>query len=104
MKRDNFRRRPATPRARFVRERDCVRRKIFIIRRTSRLAETNSPGKIVQRILMFDDHPDSLRLILAPPANPQTYSDLKNRDILWDFILPGIVILVGVIAMLWLLL
>jgi hypothetical protein len=53
---------------------------------------------------MFDDHPDSLRLILGPSADPQPCPASGDRDILWDFILPGITILVGVITMLWLLL
>jgi hypothetical protein len=119
MKRNNFRLRPTTLSAHFVRdpdegdevnpmpflgERPGIQRRIFIVRRTSRLVETNGPARIVRRILMFDDHPDSLRLILGGSANRQAYRSSEDRNILWDFIVPGITILVGVIAMLWLLL
>jgi hypothetical protein len=88
----------------FPGERAYIPKKIFVLGRTSRLTGTNGPVKIVRRILMFDDHPDSLRLILGSSADPQPYSGSGNRDILWDFVLPGIAILVGVIAILWLLL
>jgi hypothetical protein len=119
MKRNNLWQRPAPLPGQFVREpnegdevnsvpflgeRAYVPRKLFIVRRTSRLTETNGPVKIVRRILVFDDHPDSLRLVLGNSAVPQAYPSSGDRDILWDFILPGIAILVGVIAMLWLLL
>lgn len=119
MKRNNFARRPAALPGRFIREpnesdevnsvpfpgeRAYIPKKIFILKRTSRLMETNGPVKIVRRILMFDDHPDSLRLILGPSADPRPYPGSGDRDILWDFILPGIAILVGVTAMLWFLL
>jgi hypothetical protein len=119
MKRNNFWQRPAPLPGQFIRkpnesdkvnsvaffgERPSIPKKIFVLRRTSRLTETNGPVKIVQRVLMFDDHPDSLRLILGPSADPRPYARSGDRDILWDFILPGIAILVGVIAMLWLLL
>jgi hypothetical protein len=119
MNRNNFRQRPTTPSASFVREPDekgelnsvpfpgeraHVSRKLFIVKRTSRLTETNGPVRTVRHILVFDDHPDSLRLILGPSASPQPFPGSGGRDILWDFILPGITILAGVIAMLWLLL
>jgi hypothetical protein len=38
-------------------------RKIFVIKKTSRLPSTNAAGKKIRRILIFDNHPDSLRLV-----------------------------------------
>src|SRR5258708_6863425 len=46
-------------------------RKIFVIKQASRLRATNTAGKQVQRILIFDDHPDSLRLVFGHRANSQ---------------------------------
>ena len=40
--------------------------KIFVIKQTSCLPSTGAaPGKKVQRILIYDDHPDSLRLVFG---------------------------------------
>src|SRR3954447_19132594 len=38
-------------------------RKIFVIKRASRLQTSTTQSTIIQRILIFDDHPDSLRLV-----------------------------------------
>jgi hypothetical protein len=43
-------------------------RRIFIVRQASRLSANDTQSKTIRRILVFDDHPDSLRLILGDYA------------------------------------
>jgi hypothetical protein len=71
------------------------------MKKTSHLRAANGPGKIIRRILVFDDHPDSLRLILGGPANRQAYRIARDRVSFRDFILPGMAILAALFAMLW---
>src|SRR5436853_1488278 len=64
-----------------TREGSRPRKKIFVIKQTSRLPSTSAPSGKIQRILIFDNHPDSLRLVherggrdldvdlLAPPRD-----------------------------------
>jgi hypothetical protein len=47
---------------------------------------------------MFDDHPDSLRIIFGPPANARTDDATGDGGNLREFILPGIAILVALTA------
>jgi hypothetical protein len=115
MKRRNFPQRPTTFPIQFVgehnennnrnsvlvvRERPCLPRTIFIMRKTSCLSATNGPVKSIRRILIFDDHPDSLRLIFGPPGR-RAYHTPGDRASWQDFILPGMAILAGLIAMFW---
>ena len=44
-------------------------RKIFVIKQVQRLPATTIPGKEIYRIMIFDYHPDSLRLVFARHAN-----------------------------------
>src|SRR4051812_10802747 len=44
-------------------------RRIFVVRQANRLSVNNAQGKTIRRILVFDDHPDSLRLILGDSAD-----------------------------------
>ena len=74
-----------------------LRRRIFVMKQTSLLPVTAGPATTVQHILMFDDHPDSLRIIFGPPANSRTDDDEGSS--LREFILPGIAILVALIVM-----
>src|SRR5947208_13800060 len=46
-------------------------KRIFVIRQAIQVPPTDSaPGKKVQHIVIFDDHPDSLRLVFGEPENP----------------------------------
>lgn len=116
MKRNNFPQRPTTFPTQFVREqnehsdrnavpsvreRPCLRRRIFVIKKTSRLPATTGPVKTIRRILIFDDHPDSLRLILGRPANRRAYRPTWDRASSRNLILPGMAILIALIAMFW---
>src|SRR5436305_2584731 len=52
-------------------------KRIFIIKQTMHLAPTNSAeGRNVQHILIFDDHPESLRLVFGS-TTPEV--DLSRR-------------------------
>jgi hypothetical protein len=41
-------------------------RRIFILKDGKQLPTTNATGRKIQRFLIFDDHPDSLRLVFGP--------------------------------------
>jgi hypothetical protein len=54
-------------------------RKIFVIRQAS-LPATNAGDNKIRRILIFDDHPDSLRLFLGDhSANPNAGAAVPQR-------------------------
>lgn len=85
-----------------ARNQSCVRtRRVFVFRKTSLLPTTNSQGKRIQRILIFDDHPDSLRLILGPPVKPPIRPAARERASARHFILPGLAIIGAFLAMVW---
>jgi hypothetical protein len=44
-------------------------RRIFVVRQASRPSANNTQSKTIRRILVFDDHPESLRLILGYSAD-----------------------------------
>ena len=44
--------------------------KIFVIKQSRRLRSTNGADKTIRSILIFDNHPDSLRLVFGRRANP----------------------------------
>ena len=69
------------------------------MKQTRLFAANNGPVKSVQHIVMFDDHPDSLRIIFGPPPNSQTDDATDDGGSLREFVLPGIAILVALTAM-----
>jgi hypothetical protein len=75
------------------------RKRIFAI--VSRPIPTGVEGKTIRRILIFDNHPDSLRLVF------ETGVDLNSDDAAWrrkrraSVICGSILIIVVVAAMLW---
>jgi hypothetical protein len=52
--------------------------KIFVIKQSRRLRSTNGADKTIRSILIFDNHPDSLRLVFGRRANP--YIDLSAPE------------------------
>jgi hypothetical protein len=83
-------------------------RKIFVIRQTIRpfdsrsgqdLHSTHAAGKTIRRILVFDDHPDSLRLVLGSRVRPQVNRSVPQRENWWDFIVASLLILTAMILM-----
>jgi len=75
-------------------------RKIFVIKKTSRLRSTNGADKKIRRILIFDNHPDSLRLVFGSRAPHGQLSDLQ-RTPSWVFALLWIVVVGLMMAMFW---
>jgi hypothetical protein len=74
------------------------------MKRMSLRPATDGSIKAIRRILVFDDHPDSLRLIFGRPANQGVYPTPGAHAGLQGFILPGMAILAALIAMGWLIL
>ena len=76
-------------------------RKIFVIKQARRLASTNGTEKKLRRILIFDDHPDSLRLVFGYRANshvdPSPSEDVNS----WELILVSILMMAALVGMFW---
>src|SRR5437868_6193645 len=76
-------------------------KRIFIIRQTTSFPPTSSgAGKNVQHILIFDDHPDSLRLVFGEPENPRVDRAVPRRLASW-VVLFSILTLGLLAAMFW---
>jgi hypothetical protein len=71
-------------------------KRIFVIRQGTK----SSAGKNVQQILIFDDHPDSMRLVFGVPANPRVDDPVPRRTTPW-VVFFSILTLGLWIAMLW---
>jgi hypothetical protein len=76
-------------------------KKIFVIKKTSRLSSTNAAGKKIRRILIFDNHPDSLRLVFG--RRPVSDVDLIRSTHVssWELILVSIVTVAGLVGIFW---
>ncbi len=74
-------------------------RRIFVIKRASRLPATNTEGKTIQRILIFDDHPDSLRLVFGRGAHPPVGRTAPQSARWWDLMLAWMLIIGALILM-----
>ena len=78
-------------------------KRIFAI--VSRSIPSDVKGKTIRRILLFDNHPDSLRLILKPGANLDSDDEAKfRRERRTAIICGSILIAMLVAAILWALL
>jgi len=76
-------------------------KRIFIIKQTINLAPTSSAeGRKVQHILIFDDHPESLRLVFGS-ATPEVDLPPPSGASSWYLVLLSIVIISLLIAILW---
>jgi len=75
--------------------------KIFVIEQTRRLPSRNAAAKKIRRILIFDNHPDSLRLVFGRHANPHVDLSLRQRASLWDLILVSMLTIGVLIGMFW---
>ena len=76
-------------------------RKIFVIKQARRLAPTNGTEKKLRRILIFDDHPDTLRLVFGRDASLHDDLSVSPRATSWDIILVSILALVAFVGMFW---
>ena len=84
--------------------------KIFVIKQTWRLLDsrsgqalpaTNGTRKQIRRILIFDDHPDSLRLVFGRRANPQIDLSVPQRVSSWELVVVSILTMGALIGMFW---
>jgi hypothetical protein len=91
----NFRRRFSLP------ERRGQTRKIFVLKKTSRLPSTSAADKKIRRILIFDNHPDSLRLVFGRRLLSDVDLIRSKRVSSWELIVVSMVTLVGLIGMFW---
>jgi hypothetical protein len=72
-----------------------------VIKQASRLPATNTAGKQIRRILIFDDHPDSLRLVFGRRANPQIDLSMPPRTLPWELVLISMLTMGALIGMFW---
>jgi hypothetical protein len=85
-----------------AREHGGVRvRKIFVIKKVQRLPATTVAGKKIQRILIFDNHPDSLRLVLGRRADSYLHLSDPGRTTSSGVALLWILVVVLMMAMFW---
>jgi hypothetical protein len=65
-------------------------RKIFVVKQTSHLPATNAaPAKTVRRILIFDNHPDSRRLVFGRRAASHVHLSDPQRTTSWGVAFSG---------------
>jgi len=85
-------------------------KKIFVIKEPSRpfdsrsgqpLPATNAARKKIQHILIFDDHPDSLRLVFGRRVNPQAHLSAPPPASSWKLILVSMLTVGALVAMFW---
>src|SRR6266403_5001827 len=76
-------------------------RKIFVIKQAGRLLSTNGTHKEIRRIVIFDNHPDSLRLVFGRRANPDVDLSVRRRATLRDLILVSMLTMGALIGMFW---
>jgi len=72
-----------------------------VIGQVRRLESTTGTYKSMRRILIFDDHPDSLRLVLEDSANP--HGDLSRQQGVnsWELLLVSILAMGALLGMFW---
>jgi hypothetical protein len=76
-------------------------RKIFVIKQTSRLSSTNAANRKIRRVLIFDNHPESLRLVFGKRANPHVDLSVPQRVSSRELVLVSVLGLGLFIAMFW---
>jgi hypothetical protein len=83
---------------------------IFVIKKSSRPFDsrsgrsqpaTNAARKRIQHVLIFDDHPDSLRLVLGRRVNPQAHLSAPRPASSWELILVSMLTMGALVAMFW---
>jgi hypothetical protein len=76
-------------------------KKIFVVKQTSRLPSAKSAGRKIQRVLIFDNHPDSLRLVFG--GRPYSFVDLSRpqRISLWELLIVSILVIAGLVGIFW---
>ena len=81
---------------------NSAQKRIFAI--VARPIPTAIEGKTIRRIVIFDNHPESLRLILQPSVEVTTDDLAVRRDKLISFFCGSVLIFMCVAGLLWALL
>jgi hypothetical protein len=76
-------------------------RKIFVIKKVQRLPATSTAGKKIQRILIFDNHPASLRLVFDCRADSRVHLSDSQRITSSGIALLWILVVGLMMAMFW---
>jgi hypothetical protein len=80
----------------------AIFRKIFVVKRTSHLPATNAAaGKTLRRILIFDNHPDSLRLVFGRCAASHASLSDPQGTTSWGVAFLWILVVGLMMAMFW---
>jgi hypothetical protein len=77
------------------------KRRLFVFTKTGVLPTTTGPGRQIHRILIFDDHPDSLRLILGGSACRETSPIAQKRISARSLIFPALALIVALLTIVW---
>ena len=72
-----------------------------MIKQVRRLESTTGTHKKIRHILIFDNHPNSLRLVFGCRASPHIHLSAPERVISWELILVSILIMGALIGMFW---
>src|SRR5262245_2062124 len=81
---------------------NSAQKRIFAI--VSRPIPTAIRGKTIRHVVIFDNHPDSLRLILQPSVEVTTDHLAVRRGKLISFVCGSVLIFMCVVGLLWALL
>src|SRR5260370_24188334 len=76
-------------------------RRIFVIKQVRRLESTTGTHKKIRRILIFANHPASLRLFFGLQASPNLDLSRPPRVSPWELILVSILIMGALMGMFW---
>ena len=72
-----------------------------MIKQVRRLKSTTGTRTKIRRILIFDNHPDTIRLVFGHRANPNNRLLASESVISWELILVSILIMGALIGMFW---
>ena len=76
-------------------------KRFFVVKQVRRLESPTGTHKKIQRILIFDNHPDSLRLVFKRGANSDVDLSVPQRVSSWELILVSILTMTALIGMFW---
>jgi hypothetical protein len=76
-------------------------RKISVIKKTSRSPSTNPAGQKIRHILIFDNHPDSLRLVFGRRGNADVDLSAPPRASSSELIIVSLLTLAALVGMFW---
>jgi hypothetical protein len=82
-------------------QRSTRSRKIFVIKKTSRMPSANAAAKKIRRILIFDNHPASLRLVFGHRLPQDVDLSESQSTGWWDLIIVSALTIGLLVGMFW---